>query len=951
MTIIQHKRGLSTNWAASDPILSVSEIGYEIDTGNFKIGDGVNSWSALPYFQAGSTGSSGTGSGSGTVTSVDLSVPLGLVVSNNPITEAGTLTVDYDTGYAIPTTAKQTEWDTAYGWGDHSAAGYLTSLGIGSSTQAWDADLDAIAALTADGVLRKTSGTWAMDSSTYTETDTLSSVTGRGATTNTAISITNATSSTNTTTGALKVTGGVGIVENLNVGGNTIVTGDLTVSGTTTLSSTIVSTNDPIFTLGGTTAPGSDDNKDRGIAFRWHNGATAKIGFFGFDDSLQQFTFVPDATITNEVVSGATGTLALNVNGNATSADTLSTARNIWGQSFNGSGDVTGSLTSVSDITSSDAIFSLATTAVTTATGNRIEITGGTTNNNIGTGGSVSLTGGSATASSGSVFGGNINIAAGASTTSTSGTGGSVSILAGNGNTKGTISIGTSNTSGITIGAAGITTTIAGTLSATLNALTISSPLSGTSYNGSSAVTLALSSGYGDTQNPYAAKAIKTFLAGPAGGVSGSPTFRLLETTDIPDLSGTYLTTSGTASNSTNINISTTTGNTSDTTLYPVFVSANTTGAQAPHTDIAGIVYNASTDSLSLTGDITITGGDVVLGAAGTASTIKTLATAGASSGSLTISTGDTTTSGTSGNISIDVGNGASSEGTISIGNTYASALTIGRVGVTTTINGTLSASSIAASSLTGTIPSTVLGNSTLYVGTTAIALNRATANQSLTGITSVIGGTGTTAIDISSATTSGIASGAVTISSGEATSSTAGTVKIDSGNNGTPGSGGANVGVGTVNASSVTLGRSAITASIPGKLNLSGSASELQVQGSAGAAGTVLTSAGTGATPTWATPGTTPVIKVAANRTTTVGGTALAINTQETATTVTFPVGRFSVTPSIVAATSSPRYIAAVASASSTGFTLTVRNVSDATGTTYTWNYQAIEIVAGMGN
>ena len=47
---------------------------------------------------------------------------------------------------------------------------------------------------------------------------------------------------------------------------------------------------------------------------------------------------------------------------------------------------------------------------------------------------------------------------------------------------------------------------------------------------------------------------------------------------------------------------------------------------------------------------------------------------------------------------------------------------------------------SLTAGNLSGTIPSAVLGNSTLYVGTTAIALNRASASQSLTGITSIDG-------------------------------------------------------------------------------------------------------------------------------------------------------------------------------------------------------------------
>ena len=48
--------------------------------------------------------------------------------------------------------------------------------------------------------------------------------------------------------------------------------------------------------------------------------------------------------------------------------------------------------------------------------------------------------------------------------------------------------------------------------------------------------------------------------------------------------------------------------------------------------------------------------------------------------------------------------------------------------------------SSLQGANFTGTINSTVLGNSTLYVGTTAIALNRGTGAQSLTGITSIDG-------------------------------------------------------------------------------------------------------------------------------------------------------------------------------------------------------------------
>ena len=79
------------------------------------------------------------GSGSGSVTSVAMSVPTGFTVGGSPITSSGTLALRFASGYSLPTTAKQAHWDTAYGWGDHAQAGYLTehqSL-AGYATQQW----------------------------------------------------------------------------------------------------------------------------------------------------------------------------------------------------------------------------------------------------------------------------------------------------------------------------------------------------------------------------------------------------------------------------------------------------------------------------------------------------------------------------------------------------------------------------------------------------------------------------------------------------------------------------------------------------------------------------------------------------------------------------------------------------------------------------------------------
>lgn len=125
------------------------------------------------------------------------------------------------------------------------------------------------------------------------------------------------------------------------VGGNLSVTGNLTVNGTTTyVNSTVTEIADPIITLGWTGGVGGmpiDDNKDRGIAFKY-NSSGGRTGFFGYDDSTGYFTFVPVAGITAEVVGGSVGTaqlagvisqgLTLTLTGNASNAATIQLSGN-----------------------------------------------------------------------------------------------------------------------------------------------------------------------------------------------------------------------------------------------------------------------------------------------------------------------------------------------------------------------------------------------------------------------------------------------------------------------------------------------------------------------------------------------------------------------------------------------------------------------------------------------
>lgn len=48
---IQQRRGTTAEWESANPVLSVGEIGFEIDTNQMKIGDGTSAWTALPYFE------------------------------------------------------------------------------------------------------------------------------------------------------------------------------------------------------------------------------------------------------------------------------------------------------------------------------------------------------------------------------------------------------------------------------------------------------------------------------------------------------------------------------------------------------------------------------------------------------------------------------------------------------------------------------------------------------------------------------------------------------------------------------------------------------------------------------------------------------------------------------------------------------------------------------------
>lgn len=121
----------------------------------------------------------------------------------------------------------------------------------------------------------------------------------------------------------LEVSEHINVDGNLDVGGFVVTTGSVTINGdltvngdTTTINSEVKVLEDPIILLGGTGEITSNDGKDRGVAGRYYKASTSPTGsfvFFGWDNSTNKFTYIPDATFTNEVAAGAIGELDANI--------------------------------------------------------------------------------------------------------------------------------------------------------------------------------------------------------------------------------------------------------------------------------------------------------------------------------------------------------------------------------------------------------------------------------------------------------------------------------------------------------------------------------------------------------------------------------------------------------------------------------------------------------------
>jgi len=240
-------------------------------------------------------------------------------------------------------------------------AGTMKQVALTDFETYFETSLDTLSSVTTVGALNAgsiTSGFGTINTGS-------SAITTSGAVTGGTLvgTLTTAAQTNITSVGALNggsITSGFGTIDtgssNITTTG-TVSAGNLTVTGTTTtVNSTVLTVVDPIIHLQTASGGGdlsSDTNKDVGLMMEYHNGSAAKQAFLGWDDSAAKLTFVPDATLSSEVVSGSVGTIVANLEGNVTgladSATALATGRTFTiagdvaasAQTFDGTGNIT----------------------------------------------------------------------------------------------------------------------------------------------------------------------------------------------------------------------------------------------------------------------------------------------------------------------------------------------------------------------------------------------------------------------------------------------------------------------------------------------------------------------------------------------------------------------------------------------------------------------------------
>ena len=99
---IQFRRDLAANWTAANPLLSQGEVGYEFDTGRFKVGNGTQLWNSLVY-SSGTTGPTGTAATVSVGTTTTLTPGSNATVTNSGTSAAAVFNFGVPRGATGPT--------------------------------------------------------------------------------------------------------------------------------------------------------------------------------------------------------------------------------------------------------------------------------------------------------------------------------------------------------------------------------------------------------------------------------------------------------------------------------------------------------------------------------------------------------------------------------------------------------------------------------------------------------------------------------------------------------------------------------------------------------------------------------------------------------------------------------------------------------------------------------
>lgn len=356
-TRIQLRRGTAAagpnQW--TNQVLYAGEIGYETDTGKFKIGDDLTSWDSLPYSNvlpsefnemvddrvaallvAGDNISLNYNDAANTLTissSASSNLTPGDVeeIIGTKILPGSGISVDYDIPTGTTTISLSDpiinvedifNFDIIV---DEKIDDRVNNLlqagdGIGLSYNDQDNELE----IRVTGInLSKINNI----SATETEINFLQGVVP-GSSLPSSVLVTDSDNS-------------IQNINNISTSGNINIGGDLIVGGSSvTVNTETVTIEDPILTLGGTGTLTVNDNKDRGIEFKYFTDSP-KTGFFGYDNNTDTFIFLTNATNNNEIFSGDRGTIDANLSWSSiTNKPDLELYVNLTGD-VAGSGNVT----------------------------------------------------------------------------------------------------------------------------------------------------------------------------------------------------------------------------------------------------------------------------------------------------------------------------------------------------------------------------------------------------------------------------------------------------------------------------------------------------------------------------------------------------------------------------------------------------------------------------------